>query len=78
MALASLLDSRVQGALVRSLVQNITEMDAPSGYFFSMEKKNGQHKTIHSLLLDTGQELTEPEDTVTSHTVLFRFVQIGI
>ncbi|KAI3364782.1 hypothetical protein L3Q82_000910 [Scortum barcoo] len=33
MALASLLDVKVQGALVRSRVQNITEMDAPSSFF---------------------------------------------
>ncbi|KAI3355583.1 hypothetical protein L3Q82_018417, partial [Scortum barcoo] len=57
---ASLLDTKVQGALVRSCVQNITEMDAPSSFFFGMEKKHGQRKYIHSLLSDTGQELTEP------------------
>ncbi|KAI3373021.1 hypothetical protein L3Q82_023456, partial [Scortum barcoo] len=60
MALANLLDTKVQGALVRSRVQNITEMDAPSSFFFGMEKKHGQRKYIHSLLSDTGQELTEP------------------
>lgn len=60
MALASLLDTRVQGALVRSRVQNITEMDAPSCFFFGLEKKHGQKKVVHSLLSDTGQELTEP------------------
>ncbi|KAI3367340.1 hypothetical protein L3Q82_008155 [Scortum barcoo] len=60
MALANLLDTKVQGALVRSHVQNITEMDAPSSFFFGMEKKHGQRKYIHSLLSDTGQELTEP------------------
>ena len=60
MALAGLLDSKVQGALVRSRFQNIAEMDAPSSYFFSLEKRNGQGKVIHALLSDTGQELTEP------------------
>ena len=60
MALANLLDSRVQGALVRSRIQNIAEMDAPSGFFFGLEKKHGQRKIIHALLSDTGQELTEP------------------
>ncbi|KAG7480242.1 hypothetical protein JOB18_046484 [Solea senegalensis] len=60
MALAKLLDTKVQGALVRSRVQNITEMDAPSSFFFGLEKKHGQKKVIHSLLSDTGQELTDP------------------
>lgn len=60
MALADLLDTKVQGALVRSRIQNIAEMDAPSGFFFGLERKHGQRKMIHSLLTDTGQELTEP------------------
>uniref|UniRef100_A0A8P4KAC5 Reverse transcriptase domain-containing protein n=1 Tax=Dicentrarchus labrax TaxID=13489 RepID=A0A8P4KAC5_DICLA len=60
MALANLLDTKVQGALVRSRVQNITEMDAPSSFFFGLEKKQGQRRQIHSLLSETGQELTEP------------------
>ncbi|KAI3376857.1 hypothetical protein L3Q82_000113 [Scortum barcoo] len=55
MALANLLEGRVQGALVRSRYQNIAEMDAPSGFFFGLEKKNGQRKVIHSLLSDAGQ-----------------------
>ncbi|KAK0138454.1 Transposon TX1 uncharacterized protein [Merluccius polli] len=60
MALANLLDTKVQGALVRSRIQNITEMDAPSSFFFGLEKKQGQRRQIHSLLSETGQELTEP------------------
>ncbi|KAF7659079.1 hypothetical protein LDENG_00003490 [Lucifuga dentata] len=34
-------------------------MDAPSSYFFSLEKKSGQSRLIHCLLSDAGQELTE-------------------
>ena len=58
--LANLLDTKVQGALIRSRVQNITEMDAPSSFFFGLEKRQGQRRQIHSLLSATGQELTEP------------------
>ncbi|TWW74340.1 Transposon TX1 uncharacterized 149 kDa protein ORF 2 [Takifugu flavidus] len=60
MALASLLDSRAQGALVRSRIQDLTEMDATSSFFFGLEKKRGQNLIIHSLLSSTGQELVEP------------------
>nr|BAC82605.1 pol-like protein [Tetraodon nigroviridis] len=60
MALKDLLGTKVQGALVRSRVQNIAEMDAPSSFFFGLEKRHGQRKAIHCLLSDTGQELTEP------------------
>ena len=60
LVLANLLESKVQGVLVRSRVQNITEMDAPSSFFFSLERKRGQRKAIHSLLSNTGQQLSEP------------------
>jgi len=60
MALANLLDTKVQGALFWSRVQNIKEMDAPSSYFFGLGKRRGQRRLIHSLLSETGQELTEP------------------
>ena len=35
-------------------------MDAPSSFFFGLERKDGQRRVIHTLLSDTGQELTEP------------------
>ncbi len=60
--LANLLDIKAQGALVRSRFQNITQMDAPSKFFFSMEKKNSQSRIIHSLVSDTGQELTKTSE----------------
>ncbi|KAJ3584784.1 hypothetical protein NHX12_015279, partial [Muraenolepis orangiensis] len=60
MALANLLDVKVQGALVRSQFLNINEMDAPTSFFFGLEKNNGQRRVIHSLLSGTGQEITEP------------------
>ncbi|TWW74491.1 hypothetical protein D4764_14G0004940 [Takifugu flavidus] len=60
MALASLLDNQVQGALVRSQIQDITEMDAPSSFFFGLESRRGQNQMIHSLFSSTGQELVEP------------------
>ncbi|KAJ3607022.1 hypothetical protein NHX12_026537 [Muraenolepis orangiensis] len=34
-------------------------MDAPSRYFFGLEKKQGQNNLIHWLLSDTGQEITD-------------------
>lgn len=47
--LADLLGLRAQGALVRSCFQNIAEMDAPSKFFYSLEKKNGQNCLIHCI-----------------------------
>ena len=76
MALANLLGVKVQGALVRSRFQTIRDMDAPSAFFFSLEKKNGQRKVIHTLLSDTGQEIMEPSQiqkrAVEFYTELYR------
>ncbi|KAK0141819.1 Transposon TX1 uncharacterized protein [Merluccius polli] len=59
-ALKDLLSTKAQGALVRSRFQSINEMDAPTSFFFGLEKKQNQSRSIHSLLSDDGQELTEP------------------
>lgn len=37
-------------------------MDAPSKFFFSLEKNNGQSRYIHSLRSENGQELTKTSD----------------
>lgn len=50
--------SDAKGALVRSRYQNLTQMDAPSKFFFNLERKNGQSRYIHSLRSENGQELT--------------------
>lgn len=47
--LADLLGLKTQGALVRSRFLSIEQMDAPSKYFFSLEKKNGQKHFLHAL-----------------------------
>ncbi|TWW81692.1 Transposon TX1 uncharacterized 149 kDa protein ORF 2 [Takifugu flavidus] len=61
MALANLLDTKVQGALVRSRIQDIAEMDTPSTFFFGLDRKRGQSRVIHSLLSEEGLDLTETE-----------------
>lgn len=55
----SLLDSEVRGALVQSRFQDVTEMDAPSSFFFRLKKKHEQSKAFRSLLSDEGQERME-------------------
>ena len=60
-ALSSLLGVKAQGALVRSRFMDATHMDAPSHYFFSLERQNGQRKIFHSLRTDTGATLSDPD-----------------
>lgn len=38
------------------------EMDVPSKFFFSLERKSGQNKTIHALRSESGTLLTDPMD----------------
>ncbi len=52
--LGKLLDTVAQGALVRSRFQSIEMMDAPSNFFFNLEKKNGQRRFIHALKSESG------------------------
>ncbi|KAI7801458.1 pol-like protein [Triplophysa rosa] len=61
-ALVDLLGTRTQGAFVRSRFQMLTQMDAPSRFFFGLERKNGQSRFMHSIRSETGQELNEPAD----------------
>ena len=69
--LADLLGMKAQGALIRSRFQNIAEMDAPSRFFFNLEKKNGQSRLIHCLRSVDGCKLTEASDTRRRATELF-------
>jgi len=52
--LADLLGVKTQGALVRSRFLSIEQMDVPSKYFCSLEKKNGQKSCLHVLRSEAG------------------------
>jgi len=55
-----MLGCATQGAIIRSCFQSAELMDAPSKFFFSLEKKNGQKKFIHALQSEEGDLLTNP------------------
>ncbi|KAK3544078.1 hypothetical protein QTP86_001147 [Hemibagrus guttatus] len=65
-----LLDVTAQGALVRSRFTSVTEMDAPSKFFFSLEQKNGQKRFIHAVRTGSGDLLSEPTE-IRKQTVSF-------
>lgn len=60
--LADLLGLKTQGALVRSRFQRLNQMDAPSRFFFNLEKKNGQSRAIHALRSESGRLLSNPAE----------------
>lgn len=57
LSFTKLLVKRTHGVLVQSWVQNITEIDAPAGLFFAVERKHGQMKPVHALLIGIGPTL---------------------
>ncbi|KAI3355854.1 hypothetical protein L3Q82_004224 [Scortum barcoo] len=61
-ALANLLGVAAEGALVRSRFLNITQMDAPSQFFFGLERKNGQRKIVHSLRSSNGSAISDSSE----------------
>lgn len=60
--LDDLLGVKAQGALVRSRFQSVALMDGPTSFFFGLEKKNGQNRTMHSLLSESGTKITEAKE----------------
>ncbi len=74
--LADLLGGKTQGSFIRSQFQSVDQMDAPSKFFFSLEKKNGQSRAIHALHSKSGGLLMDPADirkrAVTFYEILYR------
>ncbi|KAL7824703.1 hypothetical protein SRHO_G00344630 [Serrasalmus rhombeus] len=69
-ALADLLGITAQGALVCSCFRNVTELDAPSKFFFGLERKNGQKRFLHAVRSESGDLVSEPSE-IRQQTVSF-------
>lgn len=57
--LADLLGVPTRGAVVRSRFQHVSVMDAPSHFFFGLERKNGQRRLMRCLRSGDGQLLQD-------------------
>ncbi|KAI4903398.1 hypothetical protein NFI96_004732 [Prochilodus magdalenae] len=53
--LGAFFSDRAKGALVRVRFQMLREMDAPSSFFFNLEKKCGESKHMHALYMSDGR-----------------------
>ena len=60
--LSSLLQERVKGALVRSRFLHLKDMDAPSSFFFNLERSTARRKLMTCLKLPDGRVTTSPEE----------------
>ncbi|CAM2112210.1 unnamed protein product [Caretta caretta] len=58
--LRALEDHRARGAVVRSRIRLLREMDRGSRFFYALEKKRGAKKHITCLLAEDGTPLTDP------------------
>ncbi len=61
MELKSLLEERVKGALVRARISSIKEMDAPTTYFFGLERKEAQKKCMLHLRRKKMEQLLQTQ-----------------
>ncbi|KAJ3609130.1 hypothetical protein NHX12_023654 [Muraenolepis orangiensis] len=60
--LSSILQERVKGALVRCRFLEIKEMDAPTPFFFNLERSVAQRKQMSCLKLPGGRVTSSPEE----------------
>ena len=60
--LSAFLRERVKGALVRSRFLRLEEMDAPSSFFFNLERSVARRKQMACLQLLDGRVTTSPEE----------------
>ncbi|XP_075968244.1 adhesion G-protein coupled receptor G6 [Anarhichas minor] len=74
--LGSFLQERAKGALVRSRFTSVRDMDAPTSYFFNLEKSVSQTKQMVCLRLPDGKMTTDPiemrQHAVSFYSALFR------
>ena len=68
--LGTFLQERVKGALVRSRFLSIRDMDAPTSFFFNLEKREAIRKTMTCLKLPGGRVTTDPGE-MRRHAVEF-------
>ena len=59
-ALGSFLQERVKGALVRSRYQRLQDMDAPTSFFFNLERTSAQRTRTACLQLPEGGTTSDP------------------
>lgn len=57
--LKNLLEERGKGALIRARYTQLNYMDAPTAFFFGLEKKFRDKKYFHHLKLSNGQQITD-------------------
>ncbi|KAL7849374.1 hypothetical protein SRHO_G00209970 [Serrasalmus rhombeus] len=69
-ALADLQGITAQGVLLCCLFQCVSEMDAPSKFFFGFERRNGQKRFMHAVRTESGDLLSEPSE-IRQQTVSF-------
>jgi len=55
-------ENRAKGLIVRSKTRWIEQGEKPTKYFFNLEKRNKNHKTIKELKHSDGKSETKEED----------------
>ncbi len=67
-----MLEQRVKGALVRARISSIKEMDAPTAYFFGLERKEAQKKCMLHLKRRNGTITSDPTEMRTMGVAFYK------
>lgn len=68
--LNTLLRERAKGALVRARIASLKDMDAPTSFFFNLERSEAERKQVMCLSLLDGRLTSDPAE-IRQHTVTF-------
>jgi len=60
-SLKSLLQVQTKGALIRSRFLSVNDMDAPTAYFFNLEKVSKKQSVMHCLTSPDGSKTSDPK-----------------
>ncbi|KAL7844922.1 hypothetical protein SRHO_G00234620 [Serrasalmus rhombeus] len=60
--LCAILNEKAKGALVRTRFSSIQDMDAPTAFFFDLERSTSNHKSLVSLRKDDGTVTADPAE----------------
>ena len=71
MNLNHILRKQTQGAVIRSKAKWIHEVERNTRYFFNLEKRNYTNKSMHSLVTDNGQLVSEFKEVLNEQLNLY-------
>ena len=71
-------ENRAKGSIVRSKTRWIEQGEKPTKYFFNLEKRNYNHKTIKELKHPDGKSVTKEEEILEEIEIFYKELYTSI